>query len=337
MNENGNGKKGGDSCRKEGRNEGGNEIWNEIRVLMRQDAEYPQRLLKIPGPPKKLYVLGRVPSERILTVALIGARDCSEYGKYVASGLGAALGRRGIQVVSGMARGIDGISQEAALNAGGSSFGVLGCGVDICYPAGNRRIYDKLRLGGGLLSEYPPGTPPLPGHFPPRNRIVSGLADVVVVVEAREKSGTLITVDMALEQGREVYVVPGRMTDPLSAGCNRLLKLGAGLILSEEEFLEELIQIGKRQGLQAGNANGGNTSIESAKNLPPELAAVYHALDFTPGSVEEITARLPQEYREEPVNIHLIRLCLENLALQVSPGQFCLRGGESGRLSPSGC
>ncbi len=151
MNENGNGKKGGDSCRKEGRNESWNEIWNEIRVLMRQDAEYPERLLKIPGPPKKLYVLGRVPSERILTVALIGARDCSEYGKYVASGLGAALGRRGIQVVSGMARGIDGISQEAALNAGGSSFGVLGCGVDICYPAGNRRIYDKLRLGGGLL------------------------------------------------------------------------------------------------------------------------------------------------------------------------------------------
>ncbi len=121
------------------------------------------------------------------------------------------------------------------------------------------------------------------------------------------------------------------MTDPLSAGCNRLLKLGAGLILSEEEFLEELIQIGKRQGLQAGNTNGGNTSIESTKNLPPELAAVYHALDVTPGSVEEITARLPKEYREEPVNIHLVRLCLENLALQVSPGQFCLRGGESGR------
>ncbi len=382
-------------------NQSGNDGKEEIRVLLRQDAEYPERLRKIPGPPKELYVLGRVPSEQILTVALIGARDCSEYGRYVAAGLGAALGSRGIQVISGMARGIDGIGQEAALDAGGSSFGVLGCGVDICYPAGNRRIYEKLKLGGGLLSEYPPGAPPLPGHFPPRNRIVSGLADVVVVVEAREKSGTLITVDMALEQGREVYVVPGRMTDPLSAGCNKLLKLGAGLILSTEEFLDELLQIGGRQGLQAGNNKGGNPKSinqesgnpksknpkigsresgnpknrkaengnpdsgngESAaagaggrksaeaeaegrtqiKDLPPEfltrpellarpeLAAVYHALDFTPGSVDKITARLPAKYREEPVNIHLIRLCLENLAFQVSPGQFCLRGGESGR------
>lgn len=366
-------------------NQSGNNGKEEIRVLLRQDAEYPERLRKIPGPPKELYVLGRVPSEQILTVALIGARDCSEYGRYVAAGLGAALGSRGIQVISGMARGIDGIGQEAALDAGGSSFGVLGCGVDICYPAGNRRIYEKLKLGGGLLSEYPPGTPPLPGHFPPRNRIVSGLADVVVVVEAREKSGTLITVDMALEQGREVYVVPGRMTDPLSAGCNKLLKLGAGLILSTEEFLEELLQIGGRQGLQAGNNKGGNPKSKNPesgklksvnpksknsesgngestaagaggrksaeaeaegrtqiKDLPPEfltrsellarpeLAAVYHALDFTPGSVDKITARLPAKYREEPVNIHLIRLCLENLAFQVSPGQFCLRGGERG-------
>lgn len=319
---------------------------NEIRVLSQQDPEYPERLRKIPGPPKKLYVLGRVPSERVLTVALIGARDCSEYGKYVAAGLGAALGLKGIQVVSGMARGIDGIGQEAALDAGGSSFGVLGCGPDICYPAGNRRIYEKLKLRGGLLSEYPPGTPPFPGHFPPRNRIVSGLADVVVVVEAREKSGTLITVDMALEQGREVYVVPGRMTDPLSAGCNRLLKLGAGLILNEEEFLEELMQIGERQGIQpgdTGSGKGGEGAVGAEKKeiteseaqnrtgekiLPtelmarPELMAVYHALDVTPGSVDEITARLPVKYREEPVNLHLVRLCLENLARQVSPGWF---------------
>lgn len=332
MNQNGNNKKGRDSLRKETGEA-------EMRVLLRQDAEYPERLRKIPGPPKELHVLGRVPSEQILTVALIGARDCSAYGKYVAADLGAALGRRGIQVISGMARGIDGIGQEAALDAGGSSFGVLGCGVDICYPAGNRRIYEKLKRSGGLLSEYPPGTPPLPGHFPPRNRIVSGLADVVVVVEAREKSGTLITVDMALEQGREVYVVPGRITDPLSAGCNKLLKLGAGLILSIEEFLEELLQIGERQGLQPGIVK----DRVRIKDLPPEfltrselldrpeLAAVYQALDVTPGSVDEITARLPAQYREEPVNVYLMRLCLENLAYQVSPGQFCLRGEESGR------
>lgn len=303
---------------------------SKIRVLRRQDREYPGRLREIPKPPKELYVLGRVPGEQIPTVAVIGARDCSEYGKYVASSLGAALGRSGIQVVSGMARGIDGIGQEAALDAGGRSFAVLGSGVDVCYPAGNRRLYEKLSAGGGILSEYPPGTPPLPNHFPPRNRIVSGLSDAVVVVEAREKSGTLITVDMALEQGREVYVVPGRVTDPLSRGCNRLLKLGAGLLLDEEEFLEELKEICEKKGLSIGKEDveseaAGLAEAQSALLADrPELLAVYRALDFTPGSVEQIRERLPKRYREEQISVHLIRLCLEKLAVQVSPGQFCI-------------
>ena len=306
----------------------------EIKVLRQRDGEYPKRLREIPNPPKELYVLGRVPEEQIPTVAIIGARDCSEYGKYVASCLGAALGRNGIQVVSGMARGIDGIGQEAALDSGGSSFAVLGCGVDICNPAGNRRLYEKLRTGGGILSEYPPGTPPLPRHFPPRNRIVSGLSDAVVVVEAREKSGTLITVDMALEQGREVYVVPGRVTDPLSRGCNRLLKLGAGLLLEQGEFVEELRVICEKKGLRveeketaedAEQEVAGLTEAQSALLADrPELMAVDRALDFTPGSVEQIRGRLPMQYRGEQISVHLIRLCMEKMAVQVSPGQFCI-------------
>lgn len=303
-----------------------------IRILKRGGREYPERLKEIPGAPAELYVLGRMPEEDRPAVAIIGARDCSEYGRYVASGLGAALARCGIQVISGMARGIDGIGQEAALDAGGSSFAVLGSGVDVCYPAGNRRLYEKLKLGGGILSEYPPGTPPLSHHFPPRNRIVSGLSDVVVVVEAREKSGTLITVDMALEQGREVYVVPGRVTDSLSAGCNRLLKLGAGILLDEGEFLEEVWRICERHFPEAGAVGkGGKTGKgrEAAAGLSaesPVLAAVYKALDFTPGSVEQIRDRLPKAFRKEQLGIHLIRLCLEGLAVQVSPGQFSLRG-----------
>lgn len=308
----------------------------EIRILRQQDRGYPERLREIPSPPKELYVLGKLPEEHIPAVAIIGARDCSEYGKCVASGLGAALGRSGIQVVSGMARGIDGIGQEAALDAGGSSFAVLGSGVDICYPAGNRRLYEKLKLRGGILSEYPPGTPALPGHFPPRNRIVSGLSDAVVVVEAREKSGTLITVDMALEQGREVYVVPGRVTDPLSSGCNRLLKLGAGLLLDQEEFLEELKEICKKKGMSAWEKAGTESAGPETASLTeaqsallaerPELMAVYRALDFTPGSVEQIRGRLPKQYRGEQISVHLIRLCVEKLAVQVSPGQFCVCG-----------
>ncbi len=303
-----------------------------IRILKRGGREYPERLKEIPGAPAELYVLGRMPEEDRPAVAIIGARDCSEYGRYVASGLGAALARCGIQVISGMARGIDGIGQEAALDAGGSSFAVLGSGVDVCYPAGNRRLYEKLKLGGGILSEYPPGTPPLSHHFPPRNRIVSGLSDVVVVVEAREKSGTLITVDMALEQGREVYVVPGRVTDSLSAGCNRLLKLGVGILLDEGEFLEEVWRICERHFPEAGAVGkGGKTGKgrEAAAGLSaesPVLAAVYKALDFTPGSVEQIRDRLPKAFRKEQLGIHLIRLCLEGLAVQVSPGQFSLRG-----------
>lgn len=215
----------------------------EIKRVTREAPEYPGRLRRIPDPPKCLYVKGRLPDDNRPSVAMIGARDCSAYGRSVALWLGKRLGEAGVQVISGMARGIDGIGQEAALDAGGSSFGVLGCGVDICYPAQNRRLYEKLCAAGGILSEYEPGTPPKSWNFPPRNRIVSGLADIVVVVEARVKSGTFITVDMALEQGKEVYVVPGRITDSLSTGCNQLIKMGAGILLDVEEFLEELWEL----------------------------------------------------------------------------------------------
>lgn len=214
-----------------------------IRYFCIHDVEYPQRLRDIPDPPYGLFCKGRLPKEEKLSVAVIGARECSEYGIFVAQALGRTLAEAGIQVISGMARGIDGIAQRAACEAGGVSFAVLGCGVDVCYPSQNQPLYDKLLETGGILSAYTPGTAPNASLFPPRNRIVSGLADAVVVVEARQKSGTLITVDMALEQGREVYVVPGRLTDRLSDGCNRLLKQGAGILLSPEEFVRELSEI----------------------------------------------------------------------------------------------
>lgn len=313
----------------------------EIRRISREDAEYPKRLARIPDAPKCLYVKGRLPEENLPSVALIGARDCSEYGKSVAAWLGEKLGKAGVQVISGMARGIDGISQEAALDAGGSSFGVLGCGVDICYPKQNRTLYEKLCARGGVLSEYVSGTPPKPQNFPPRNRIVSGLADVVIVVEARLKSGTLITVDMALEQGREVYVVPGRVTDGLSAGCNRLLKAGAGILLEVDEFLEELWGLHERQKADEGKAMpecrkqskpsewkqcaGWEQGEESARlaGLSAECTAIWKMLDFYPQSLEQICEKLPKKCREEQIRILMMRLCMEGLATQVSPGCFC--------------
>lgn len=200
---------------------------------------YPNSLRELPDAPWALYVIGQLPKQDRPVVAVIGARECSAYGAHVAKELGKALAERGIQVVSGMARGIDSIAQQSALKEG-EAYGVLGSGVDICYPLGSRNVYEDMKRKGGIISEYPPGTEPKACNFPARNRIISGLSQAVVVVEAKEKSGTLITVDMALEQGRDVYVVPGRVTDALSAGCNRLIKQGADVLCSVEEFIKEV-------------------------------------------------------------------------------------------------
>ncbi len=210
-----------------------------IQYIRRSDTTYPVKLDCIPSAPKGVYVTGRLPDPEEPSVAIIGARVCSEYGRQMACLFGTELGKAGIQIISGMARGIDGISQMAAIQAGGASFAVLGCGVDVCYPRENLELYHMLQAKGGLISEFPPGTQPLAKQFPSRNRIISGLSDAVIVIEAKQKSGTLITVDMALEQGRDVYVVPGRLTDSLSEGCNRLIKQGADILLSPEELLSD--------------------------------------------------------------------------------------------------
>lgn len=303
-----------------------------IRLVTLADSLYPKGLREIPDAPYGLFVRGNLPEEGEPTVAVIGARDCSQYGSFVAERLGEELGRHGITVVSGMARGIDGISQQAALDAGGRSCGVLGCGVDICYPKGNRKLYDRLWSQGCLVSSYPPGTPAMARNFPPRNRIVSGLADAVVVVEAREKSGTLITVDMALEQGREVYAVPGRITDRLSDGCNRLIRQGAVPLLNPQELVRDLYGLKERKCTDCRRTKNkheeetaGDRNI--AAGLSPELAAVYGTLELGPMTVEEIRAKLPRSMQEGSINLNtcLIRLCLENLAVQVSPGCFSVK------------
>lgn len=209
---------------------------------------FPMRLRKIPDPPSGLYCRGRMPADSEPAAAVIGARLASGYGRAQAKRFAWRLGSCGIPVISGMARGIDGIAQAAALDAGGTSYAVLGSGADICYPKDNRALYDRLLSEGGILSEYPPGTPPEAKLFPPRNRIISGLSDLILVIEARKKSGTLITVDMALEQGREVYALPGRVSDSLSEGCNRLIRQGAGVATCPEDILEFFFGAGNEDG-----------------------------------------------------------------------------------------
>ena len=165
---------------------------HEIRTIRRGSPEYPARLSELRSMPETLYVLGLLPSDSIPTVAIVGARMCSPYGHRVAAEFAAALALRGVQIISGMALGIDGYAQQSAVDAGGTSFAVLGGGVDICYPATNLGLYRELRRTGGILSEQPPGTPSRSYHFPARNRIISGLADIVLVVErARAGAGRI--------------------------------------------------------------------------------------------------------------------------------------------------
>lgn len=218
----------------------------DVRFLSFDDPEFPDRLRSIPRPPYGLYVRGRVPDSSRPTCAVIGARMASAYGREQARAFGKALADAGIPTVSGMARGVDGIAQRAATEAGGCSYAVLGCGADICYPQENADLYIDLLRHGGILSEYPPGTKAEARLFPDRNRIISGLSDTVLVIEARERSGTLITVDAALEQGREIAAVPGRVSDALSCGCNRLIRQGAAIATCPDDVIEMLLGVHRR-------------------------------------------------------------------------------------------
>lgn len=312
----------------------------EVRYVSCVHPDYPERLRGIPDPPFGLFVWGNLPPERGAAVAVIGARECSEYGRYVAERVAEELAANGVSVISGMARGIDGISQRAVLRAGGCTYAVLGSGVDVCYPLENGSLYEALKTGGGILSEYLPGTQPQARLFPLRNRIISGLSDVVIIVEARERSGTLITADMALEQGKEVYAVPGRLTDPLSRGCNRLIRQGAGILSSVGEMLEETgilcrftgvdgqgERSGKEkqgsQGSRGGLGKSGSQGIQGVlgKNgRKGETEGVFRYLDFYPKSVEQILKESGMEYRQ--VVCELMELCMENKAEQVSAGQY---------------
>ncbi len=211
-----------------------------IRTISRENSDYPVKLRGIPAQPSGLWLLGSLPPTGMPSVAIVGARRATPHGKWMAEKLAYELSRKGMCIVSGMAEGIDGAAHRGALEANGVTLAVLGCGVDICYPKCNMALYDAIRIHGGILSEYPPGTLAQPFTFPARNRIISGMADLVIVVEAREKSGSLITVSHALSQGRDVMAVPGRPDDPCSEACNRLIKEGAGCCTCADDVLRYL-------------------------------------------------------------------------------------------------
>lgn len=202
---------------------------NDVKVVTPESDEYPALLSEIYDPPTVLFCKGTLPKELPLPIAMVGARNCTDYGREVAELLGEQLAERGATVVTGLAAGIDSASAKGALSAGSSNcpvIGVLGCGIDVVYPQGSGKLYEQVIERGALITEFLPKTPPLQQNFPIRNRIVSGISRGVVVIEAGERSGTSITADCAREQGREVFAVPGRITDPMSVGTNRMIVRG---------------------------------------------------------------------------------------------------------------
>ena len=207
-------------------------------LLTMDDAAYPARLRNIYDPPLLLYGKGSLPLfDEEVAVTVVGTRSCTPYGVKAASELGYELAKQGALLVSGMAKGIDGEALRGALRAGGFTAAVLGGGADVVYPAANRRLYEDIAATGVILSEYPPGTEPRGEHFPVRNRLLSALSVATLVVEAPERSGALITAATALEQGREVFAVPGPFDAPMSRGCNGLIREGAGLVCEAWDVL----------------------------------------------------------------------------------------------------
>ena len=211
-----------------------------ITMVTMADAAYPARLRAIPDPPLLLFVKGTLPPPESQALSLVGSRSASPYGRHVAAELACALAQRGFVIISGMALGVDAAAHEGCLRAGGVTIAVLGSGVDRVYPLEHQQLYHRIAAAGAIVSEFPPGTPPARTNFPVRNRIISGMSLGVIVVEAGEKSGALITADHALEQGRDVFAVPGSVNSTQSRGTHRLLRDGAKLVESVDDILEEL-------------------------------------------------------------------------------------------------
>ena len=253
---------------------------NEIRYLTAFDDEFPDKLRFIPNAPDGIYVKGVLPDPDKPSVAIIGARDCSAYGASMAKYFAESLSDAGVQIISGMARGIDGIAQKAAVEAGHSSFGVLGSGIDVIYPKQNKDLFERIVEKGGLISEYPPSTQAIARNFPLRNRIISALSDVILVVESKIKSGTSITVKRAIEQGKDVYAIPGRISDPLSSGCLKLIEDGAGIALAPSSILGSM---------GIFDTEESEFKLSSKVPLSKKEARVYKVLDFYPRSLEELS------------------------------------------------
>lgn len=287
-----------------------------IRMIPITDAAYPDRLRRIPDPPACLFVKGKLPPPEAPSAAVVGARGCTAYGQLQAEQIAGELAAAGCWIISGLAYGIDAAAHRGAVRAGGRTCAVLGCGVDLCYPEENYPLYEEiLQRGGGILSEFPPKTPPLKQNFPIRNRVISGLADAVLVMEARKRSGSLITVEKALEQGKEIFALPGRADDPLSRGCLELIRDGAHILTEASDVLTAL-SLSPTQSL--------NYCEEVKFPLAEEEKLVYSAIANSPKHRDEILREL--KIPESRVHAALLNLELSGAVRQTAKNYFVRTG-----------
>jgi DNA processing protein len=314
---------------------------DRVRALRRSDAEFPALLSPVPTAPDTLHVRGRLVDGDALAVAIVGSRRATPYGLDVAETLAADLAARGVTIVSGLARGIDSAAHRGALRVGGRTIAVLGSGVDVVYPPENQRLADEIVERGALVSQFEPGTPPLPHNFPTRNGVIAGLSLAVVVVEAAERSGSLITARLAAELGREVLAVPGRVTALESRGANRLIQDGAALALGWEDVIAALPERWKScmsttvnstarivaagdaasgwRGAAAGEPSGYGKEVPAA-TARPEARRILALLGEDPLDIDRLIER--SGLGAGPVSAALLDLELDGRVRQIEGKRF---------------
>ncbi|MDQ3814693.1 MAG: DNA-processing protein DprA, partial [Armatimonadota bacterium] len=296
---------------------------HQIRLMLQIDSDYPAALRSLPDPPPFLFLRGTVEAADEVAVAIVGTRHATEYGRGVAAKLAGDLARRGITIVSGLARGIDTTAHRGALEAGGRTFAVCGCGLDIVYPSDNKKLMQEVTENGAAFSEFAPTVHPEAWHFPARNRIISGLSAGVIIVEAAERSGALITADFALEQGRDVFAVPGNIYKVQSKGVHALIKQGATLIESADDVIAALnnralpfVQEKKEKAPAATQA--AQPAVRA--DLTALENRVYLALEIEPRHVDDIAESANMGAAE--ANATLVMLELKNVARRLPGGMF---------------
>lgn len=293
----------------------------KVTFLHPDSVNYPRRLCNIPDPPYGLYLKGSLPKEDKKAIAIIGARSSTRYGKEMARFFGRELSKCGISVISGLARGIDGMAHTGALEGNGYTLGVLGGGIDRVYPEENYKLFMQMEQTGGIISESNIGVTPVAGLFPQRNRLIAGFSDGILVIEAMEKSGTFITVDQGLDQGKEIFALPGRILDVKSTGCNNLIKLGAHMVTEVSDILEILHLDSKNVEKNRNIQDIGNKTHK--KSLAPLEKIVYSCLRIESKYLDDII----EEVKLAPQDVCMIlnKLVIEGAVEETTRNYYAIK------------